>query len=119
MKGAKMTNRQKILGSVSAIALVTMMGISGAGAGTAVYDYDEATPYPAGPTTTTTLSNFLLAAPVNDQYIITGSGLGAIEFGREIIKLLNLLGETETEQWFEMYKHGVYHQLPAGEAGAG
>lgn len=44
---------------------------------------------------------------VTDNNIITASGLGSIEFGREVIKLLNLFGETERQEWFEMYKHGI------------
>jgi putative intracellular protease/amidase len=44
---------------------------------------------------------------VTDDHIITASGLGSIEFGREVIKLLKLFGETEIKEWFEMYKHGV------------
>lgn len=44
---------------------------------------------------------------VTDKNIITASGLGSIEFGREVIKLLNLFGEAEIQEWFEMYKHGV------------
>jgi putative intracellular protease/amidase len=44
---------------------------------------------------------------VTDNNIITASGLGSIEFGREVIKLLNLFGEAEMKEWFEMYKHGV------------
>jgi hypothetical protein len=39
--------------------------------------------------------------------------LGSVEFGREIIKQLNLYSEAETKVWFEMFKHGVY---PANEA---
>ncbi|MCI0388480.1 MAG: DJ-1/PfpI family protein [Acidobacteria bacterium] len=44
---------------------------------------------------------------VTDQNIITASGLGGIEFGREVIKLLKLFSAAETEEWFAMHKHGV------------
>jgi putative intracellular protease/amidase len=47
------------------------------------------------------------ALAVTDQNVITASGLGGIEFGREIIKLLNLFDDAETQEWFDMYKHGV------------
>ena len=50
---------------------------------------------------------------VTDKKIITASGLGSVEFGREIIKQLNLYDEADTKVWFEMFKHGVY---PATEA---
>jgi putative intracellular protease/amidase len=44
---------------------------------------------------------------VTDRNIITASGLGGIEFGREVIKLLKLFSAAETAEWFAMYKHGV------------
>ena len=47
------------------------------------------------------------ALAVTDQNVVTASGLGGIEFGREIITLLNLFDETVTREWFDMYKHGV------------
>ena len=50
---------------------------------------------------------------VTDQSIITASGLGCIEFAREVIKELKLYDEADTQLWFEMFKHGV---LPASEA---
>jgi putative intracellular protease/amidase len=56
---------------------------------------------------------------VTDKKIITASGLGSVEFGREIIKQLNLYGEAETKVWFEMFKHGVYPASAAAEQGSG
>jgi len=50
---------------------------------------------------------------VTDQNVITASGLGCVEFAREVIKQLNLYNEFDTRTWFEMFKHGVY---PASEA---
>ncbi len=44
---------------------------------------------------------------VTGGHLITASGFGGIEFGREVIKLLNLFSEAETVEWFEMFKHGV------------
>jgi putative intracellular protease/amidase len=49
---------------------------------------------------------------VTDQNIITASGLGCVEFAREVIKQLNIYNEADTRTWFEMFKHGVY---PASE----
>ena len=48
---------------------------------------------------------------VADKGIITASGLGSVEFAREVITLLQLYNEADTEIWFEMFKHGV---IPAG-----
>lgn len=50
---------------------------------------------------------------VADQKIITASGLGSVEFGREIIRELDIYSEADTRVWFEMFKHGVY---PTSEA---
>ncbi|HVF86932.1 MAG TPA: type 1 glutamine amidotransferase family protein [Pyrinomonadaceae bacterium] len=45
---------------------------------------------------------------VSDNNIITASGLGGVEFGREIIRQLDIYSEADTKVWFEMFKHGVY-----------
>ncbi len=50
---------------------------------------------------------------VTDGNIITASGLGSIEFGREVIKLLGIYSEAETQAWFDMHKQGV---IPASFA---
>jgi len=50
---------------------------------------------------------------VTDRNVITASGLGCVEFAREVIKLLDLYNEVDTRTWFEMFKNGVY---PASEA---
>jgi putative intracellular protease/amidase len=44
---------------------------------------------------------------VSDHNIITASGLGSVEFAREVIKQLHLYDEAETETWYQMFKHGV------------
>lgn len=48
---------------------------------------------------------------VADNSVITASGLGCVEFAREVIKQLNLYNEADTQIWFEMFKRGV---IPAG-----
>jgi putative intracellular protease/amidase len=50
---------------------------------------------------------------VEDKGIITASGLGSVEFAREVIKQLHLYSEADTQLWFEMFKHGV---MPAGRS---
>jgi putative intracellular protease/amidase len=52
---------------------------------------------------------------VTDHQVITANGLGAVEFGQEIIKQLNLYSPADAEAWFEMFKHGVYAELPTGQ----
>ena len=44
---------------------------------------------------------------VTDNNVITASGLGSIEFAREIIKQLEIYNEADTKVWFEMFKHGI------------
>jgi hypothetical protein len=48
---------------------------------------------------------------VTDQKIITASGLGSVEFAREVIRELKIYSEADTHMWFEMFKNGV---IPAG-----
>jgi len=48
---------------------------------------------------------------VRDQNVITASGLGSVEFAREVIRHFKLRSDTDTALWFEMFKHGV---VPAG-----
>jgi putative intracellular protease/amidase len=50
---------------------------------------------------------------VTDQKVITASGLGCVEFAREVIRELQLYDEADTKLWFEMFKNGVF---PASEA---
>jgi putative intracellular protease/amidase len=44
---------------------------------------------------------------VSDGKIITASGLGSVEFAREVIRELEIYSESDALIWFEMFKHGV------------
>lgn len=44
---------------------------------------------------------------VTDQKIITASGLGSVEFAREVIRGLKIYSDADTQMWFEMFKSGV------------
>jgi len=44
---------------------------------------------------------------VTDRKIITASGLGSVEFAREVIRELGIYNEATTQMWFEMFKNGV------------
>jgi putative intracellular protease/amidase len=44
---------------------------------------------------------------VTDNKIITASGLGSVEFAREVIRELALYSEADALIWFEMFKRGV------------
>jgi hypothetical protein len=47
---------------------------------------------------------------VRDRGIITASGLGAVDFAREIFAELELFSAADAALWFDMFKHG---KLPA------
>jgi len=44
---------------------------------------------------------------VTDHKIITASGLGSVEFAREVIRELAIYNEADTQMWFDMFKNGV------------
>ena len=44
---------------------------------------------------------------VRDRGLITASGLGAIEFAREIFAELGVFSESDLELWYRMFKHGA------------
>jgi putative intracellular protease/amidase len=48
---------------------------------------------------------------VSDQNIITASGLGSVEFAREVMLGLNLYSAADVAVWFDMFKNGA---IPAG-----
>lgn len=51
--------------------------------------------------------NYVEELAVTDKNIITASGLGSVEFAREIIRELKIYSDADTHMWFEMFKHGV------------
>jgi putative intracellular protease/amidase len=51
--------------------------------------------------------NYVEELAVTDQNIITASGLGNVEFAREIIRELKIYTDADTQMWFEMFKNGV------------
>ncbi len=48
---------------------------------------------------------------VCDRNIITASGLGSLEFAREVMRRLKIYSDNDIEVWFDMFKRGV---VPAG-----
>jgi putative intracellular protease/amidase len=50
---------------------------------------------------------------VSDHHIITASGLGSVEFAREVQQHLKIHSVSEIALWFDMFKNGV---VPAGMA---
>lgn len=58
-------------------------------------------------------AHFDPALAVYDRGIITASGLGAVDFAREIFAALGVFSADDAAMWFEMFKHG---KLPASAA---
>jgi putative intracellular protease/amidase len=44
---------------------------------------------------------------ITDKNLITASGLGSVELACEIVRLLNIYSREETQELYEMFKHGV------------
>ena len=44
---------------------------------------------------------------VTDQHIITPSGLGSVEFAREVLRSLRVYSDPDIDMWFDMFKRGV------------
>ena len=60
-------------------------------------------------------AHYLASPAVTDRGIITASGLAAVDFAGEVLRLLGVLSEADQAMWFDMYKSG---RLP-GAAGLG
>ena len=44
---------------------------------------------------------------VSDGNLITSSGLGSVEFAREIFRFLNIFSEEDAAIWYDMFKRGI------------
>jgi hypothetical protein len=47
---------------------------------------------------------------VTDKNIITATGTAPVEFAREIFKMLSLMDETKIEEWFQLFKNGIWEK---------
>ncbi|MBA3658075.1 MAG: glutamine amidotransferase [Gemmatimonadales bacterium] len=54
------------------------------------------------------------ALAVRDRKVITASGLGPIEFAREIFEELQIFSDTDRMVWFQLFKHGRFPDPNAG-----
>jgi putative intracellular protease/amidase len=50
---------------------------------------------------------------VRDRHVITASGLGSVDFAREIFAELDVLSGANQELWYDMFKHGKLPQTSA------
>lgn len=53
-------------------------------------------------------SNYVNSFAVTGDNIITANGIGAIEFACEIFKKLGLYSDEALENWFQLFKNGVW-----------
>lgn len=53
-------------------------------------------------------SRYVDALAVRDRGLITASGLGPVEFAREIFEELQIFSDTDRPVWFHLYKHGRF-----------
>jgi putative intracellular protease/amidase len=44
---------------------------------------------------------------VSDGGVITASGVGSVEFAREILSALNIYSEEDRRDWFNLFKHAI------------
>lgn len=44
---------------------------------------------------------------VTEDRLVTASGVGSVEFARELLRALQVYDEDELEAWFGLFKHGV------------
>jgi len=51
-------------------------------------------------------AHYTSALAVTDRGVITASGLGSVDFAREVFAILNLFSTHDQTMWFDMYKHG-------------
>jgi putative intracellular protease/amidase len=56
-------------------------------------------------------AGYVDALAVRDRGLITASGLGAVEFAREIFEELQVFSETDRPMWFQLFKHGGAQDL--------
>ena len=54
---------------------------------------------------------YVNALAVRDRGLITASGLGAVEFAREIFEELQVFSEADRPVWFQLFKHGQAQAL--------
>ncbi|WP_276372760.1 type 1 glutamine amidotransferase family protein [Chryseolinea sp. H1M3-3] len=57
--------------------------------------------------------NYIEEPAVSDKNIITATGTAPVEFAREIFKALSLMNESKIEEWFQLFKNGIWEKSDA------
>jgi hypothetical protein len=55
----------------------------------------------------TAASRYVDTLAVRDDGLITASGVGAMEFAREIFEELEVFSATDRPIWYHLFKHGA------------
>ena len=58
-------------------------------------------------------NNYIDEFAVMDKNIITATGIAPVEFAREIFKALSLMDAPKIEEWFQLFKHGIWEKSEA------
>lgn len=53
-------------------------------------------------------NNYISAPAVSDKNIITAGGVFPIEFSKEIFKKIELKSDEDIENWFQLFKNGIW-----------
>ena len=53
-------------------------------------------------------ANYINSFAVSDKNVITANGTAPIEFAKEIFTKLNLYDSDSIEQWFQLFKNGIW-----------
>lgn len=56
-------------------------------------------------------NNYLNLLAVSDNNLITANGIAPIEFAREILSKLKLYDDSKIENWFQLFKNGIWSGL--------
>jgi putative intracellular protease/amidase len=59
------------------------------------------------------VDNYVEQPAVTDKNFITATGTAPVEFAREIFKTLSLMDEEKIEQWFQLFKNGIWQKSEA------
>lgn len=54
--------------------------------------------------------NYQNALAVTDRNMVTANGIAPIEFAREIFKTIELYSENHIDQWFQLFKNGIWSE---------
>ena len=60
------------------------------------------------------LDHYVTELAVRDRHLVTASGLGSVDFAREIFAELDVFPPEQREMWFDLFKHAKYPTAASG-----